>query len=132
MPTLAVDLDGVLCHGIGRYEERTPDPQQIARVRDLAARGWRVVIWTSREATFEGKRRTESWLRRFDVPFDGLVLGKPRFDVLIDDKATAELPSDLDAFVVRAMSLGRFRSVASRATLASDDELVDREPSAPA
>lgn len=108
-----MDLDGVLCHGLGRYETREPDLEQIARVRRLVALGWDVIIWTSRAATFEGKRRTEAWLRRHEVDHLRLVMGKPTFDAMVDDRALPEIPEDVDEFAARAFSPSRFRTDAN-------------------
>jgi hypothetical protein len=110
--TLAVDLDGVLCRGEGAYESRIPDLEQIDRVRTLEARGWRVVIWSARSNTRDGRARTLAWIRRHSVPCSALVLGKPKFDALIDDRAIPELPPDLEAFELAARSTERLRTLA--------------------
>lgn len=97
MRTAAIDLDGVLTRkGSGDYLTRPPDREQIARVRELKARGWRIVVWTSRRPTASAQRATLRWLHRHRVPFDRLVLGKPIFDLHVDDAALPELPAELE------------------------------------
>lgn len=111
-PIVCIDLDGVLCRGVGRYEDRGPDVEQIRRLRALVELGISPVIWTSRAADFEAKRRSESWLRAQGVPFSRLVLGKPRFAALIDDRALPELPEDPE-LVIRAIKRPlHFRGIA--------------------
>ena len=106
---IAVDLDGVLCHGRGRYEDRIPDEIQRERLRELHSSGLQVVIWTARDASFEGRRRTENWLRRHGFPFDRLVLGKPILAAIVDDHAVPEIPEDLADFTRRIKSGEGFR-----------------------
>jgi hypothetical protein len=107
--SIAVDLDGVLCHGFGDYASRAPDLEQIERVRELHGLGWRVVVWTARRWSMGAQRETEAWLRRHGVPFDHLALGKPVFDAIVDDRADRELPADLEAWSARALGPGRLR-----------------------
>jgi len=85
-----VDLDGTLCP-VKRegevYEDlavRTAVAERLALARQ---EGFRVVVFTARNMrTYEGDvakinvetaPRILSWLRRNDVPFDGLLVGKP-------------------------------------------------------
>lgn len=83
-----VDIDGVLTNEtIGHdYVTRTPNLSGVARVRALCANPrYSVTLFTAR---FESDRQvTEAWLRTYKVPYDYLILGKPQYDLLIDDKA---------------------------------------------
>lgn len=88
--TIYVDLDGTLCP-VKREGERYEDLSVYTEVAERLARarqeGLRVVVFTARNMrTFGGDiskinvetaPRILEWLRRHDVPFDGLVVGKP-------------------------------------------------------
>lgn len=47
--------------------------------------GYRIVFYTGREEV--DREPTEEWLKRHNIPFDELVMGKPRAMVYIDDLA---------------------------------------------
>ena len=84
-----VDIDGTLTvetEGWGDevYADRTPIHHRIQKVNELHAEGHTIIIWTSR---FKSDRSvTEEWLERYGVRYDCLRMGKPQFDILIDDK----------------------------------------------
>lgn len=66
------------------YTERTPNEDTVALMRDLMGDGHTVILWTGRR---ESRRRiTEDWLDLHSVPYDFLFMGKPSFDVFVDDK----------------------------------------------
>lgn len=90
--TYAFDLDGTLCTNTqGDYENAAPFPKRISHVNHLRELGNVILIFTARGATSGRDLRelTEGQLRKWGVKYDRLVLGKPHFDVLIDDKAVS-------------------------------------------
>lgn len=88
-PTLVIDLDGTLTieGSAGRYEDVLPRTEIVEQVRTYARRGFRIAIITSRNMrTFQnsmGRINAETlpiiveWLKRHDVPFDEIHVGKP-------------------------------------------------------
>lgn len=100
---LVVDIDGTLCNikaPEGNYADVSPEPLMIARLRQMHADGWRIVLNSAR-----GMRSNDGnigqinktvgptlldWLQRHNVPFDELHLGKPwagREGFYIDDRS---------------------------------------------
>lgn len=84
---IVVDLDGVIC-----TEEKTFDralAKEIDGARDALV-GWRiaghtVTIYTAR--SWAEYRMTSEWLKDHRMPYDILMMGKPVYDVWIDDRA---------------------------------------------
>lgn len=96
--TVCFDLDGVLCNQTaGDYENAAPNPAAIAIANELHDRGVRIIIHTSRfmgraggdpvEARRYGFAFTTEQLSRWGVRYHELVMGKPRYDVVVDDRA---------------------------------------------
>ena len=104
MANIVVDLDGVLCEDIS-YEE---DPDYSNRKKSIYFEDLNtflffmryerreIIIHTSRYE--EDREVTEKWLNDNDVIFDKLIMGKPKADLYIDDKAVniAELKAWLE------------------------------------
>ena len=100
---LVVDVDGTLCD-IKRagqsYADVAPEPRLIARLRELHAQGWRIILSSARgmrsnDGNLGQINKTVApvildWLARHEVPFDELHLGKPwpgSEGFYIDDRA---------------------------------------------
>jgi 7-cyano-7-deazaguanine synthase in queuosine biosynthesis len=81
-----VDIDGILTKEIEghEYHKRTPNHENIAKINKLHREGNKIVLWTSRY--LEDKEVTKKWLLLYDVRYDELILGKPQYDFIIDDK----------------------------------------------
>lgn len=81
-----VDIDGVLTNEIDghNYESRTPNADNIKRINRFFQDGARIVLWTSRY--LEDEEVTKNWLSKHNVMYDELILGKPQYDRIIDDK----------------------------------------------
>jgi len=89
MKRLVFDLDGVLTiDDPGRsYADREPNLPVIEKLRDYRAQGFEIVICSARNMrTFGGQIGKINantlpviidWLRRHDVPFDEIHVGKP-------------------------------------------------------
>lgn len=100
--TIVMDLDGTLTieGSAERYENVLPNDKVVDRVRLYAARGFRIAIMTSRNmrsfGNSVGRINAETlpiaveWLKRHDIPFDEIHVGKPWCGVggfYVDDKA---------------------------------------------
>ena len=96
--TICFDLDGVLCEQtIGDYENASPNTKMILMLNNLYEEGNRIIIYTSRfmgrnnedviNTYKEGYNYTYKQLQDWGVKFHDLFLGKPRYDILIDDKS---------------------------------------------
>lgn len=98
--TFVFDLDNTIVTYPTEYKDyRTvePYPPIVEWMRHLHREGHRIIIHTARKMVSCGgdveevKRQvgdiTIESLRRFDIPYDELIFGKPYGDVYIDDKA---------------------------------------------
>lgn len=86
----AFDLDGTLCETkLSDYTNSKPMLERIQKVNQLKCQGNTILIFTARGTTSRLDLRdfTESQLRSWGLLFDQLILGKPSFDLLVDDKA---------------------------------------------
>ena len=102
MKRLVVDLDGTIAlddPALG-YADRLPNVPLVERLREYRDAGYEIVICSSRNMrTFEGQiGRINAvtlpviidWLRRHDIPFDEVHVGKPWCGTegfYIDDRA---------------------------------------------
>jgi CMP-N,N'-diacetyllegionaminic acid synthase len=96
--TICFDLDGVLCSLTGGdYENARPNIEGIAVVNELHAQGVRIIIHTARfmgrtggnsdEARRLGLDLTQRQLAEWGVRFHELHMGKPSYDVVVDDRS---------------------------------------------
>jgi len=89
---IAVDIDGVLTletEGFGEeiYWNRTPWTDNIRFVNNLYKAGHHVILYSARYE--EDRQVTVRWLRRHKVKYHELILEKPKYDLLIDDRAVS-------------------------------------------
>ena len=98
MKVACFDLDGVLCNQTsGDYENAIPNQKAISLINSLHEKGHRIIVYTSRfmgrnnedviQTHKEGYNFTLRQLRNWGVKFHDLYMGKPRYDILIDDKS---------------------------------------------
>lgn len=101
MKRLIVDVDDTICVTVdGHYASSTPLMVVIKRLREYQAQGFQIVLHSSRNMrTYEGNVGKINattlpilldWLKRHDVPFDEIYMGKPwcgHEGFYIDDKA---------------------------------------------
>lgn len=85
--TIAVDMDGVLCSEEKTFDRALAKPKPGARERLHAWKraGHTVIVFTAR--SWSEFRMTEAWLKRHKMPYSSLVMGKPAYDVFVDDRA---------------------------------------------
>jgi len=89
MPTLVMDLDGTLTIEDPRtpYAARLPNLAVVEKLRQYKAAGFEIAIYTARNMRTHEKSIGRinaltlpiviDWLKRHDIPFDELHVGKP-------------------------------------------------------
>ena len=92
MKTIYVDIDKTLCLPKEKsmdYENVTPIEGNIQKVNDLYDQGNTIICWTARgtKTGLNWFNLTYQQLKSWNVKFHELRLGKPAYDLLIDDKA---------------------------------------------
>ena len=88
--TYYVDIDNTICSTEGNdYENAVPIQENIDKINKLFDEGNVVVYWTAR-----GNTSGKDWLpftlkqiMRWGCKLDTLLLNKPSFDIIIDDRA---------------------------------------------
>jgi capsule biosynthesis phosphatase len=96
---ICVDLDNTICHTRKeneKYEDVLPIEGAIETLRKLKEEGCYIIIFTARNMrTFEGNIGKinkyqmpiiQEWLKKYEVPHDEIILGKPHVNFFIDDK----------------------------------------------
>jgi len=85
-----VDIDETICSSIGRnYYSALPLEKNIHKINKLFDKGHTIVYWTARGTT-DGNDYTlltKSQLRKWGVKCHTILMGKPFYDLIIDDKA---------------------------------------------
>ncbi|HEX7988078.1 MAG TPA: capsular biosynthesis protein [Duganella sp.] len=100
---LVVDIDGTLCDiktPAQTYAELTPRADMVAKLREYQARGYRILLYTSRNMKTHNhnlgliNKHTApvmlAWLAQWDIPYDEILFGKPwprSKGFYIDDRA---------------------------------------------
>ncbi len=101
--TLVVDIDGTLCDiktPDQSYAELRPKQEMVERLREYQAKGYRILLFTSRNMkTYKSNlglinKHTApvllEWLEKWGVPYDEILFGKPwprNKGFYIDDRA---------------------------------------------
>ena len=96
--SLAFDIDGVICKTSNSdYENSIPNEKAIKKINNLYNKGHKIIIFTARfmgrtddnisKAYEIGFDFTTNQLKKWNVKYTKLIMGKPSFDLLIDDKA---------------------------------------------
>lgn len=85
-----VDVDRTICtHSADlNYANAAPLPAHIDRVNALYDEGHTIVYWTARGTVsgIDWRKVTEAQFERWGVKYHELQLGKPAYDLFIDDK----------------------------------------------
>ena len=102
---IAFDLDEVLCTrpkgiehlGADKYLHCVPILKNIKIANELYDKGYTIKVYTARGMTiFDGNvdsiyknlfKITEDFLKKNNVKYHHLIMGKEHYDVLVDDKA---------------------------------------------
>jgi len=84
-----IDIDNTICNTDAmRYEDSTPNVDNINKANKLYDDGHVIVYWTAR-GSVTGKdwsELTKSQLDSWGVKYDKLEFGKPAYDLFICDK----------------------------------------------
>ena len=88
-----VDIDNTICRtdesqGSSKYKNATPIQEKIDYMNSLYDRGDRITYWTARGGAsgIDYSELTREQLRIWGCKFHELRMGKPSYDLLIDDK----------------------------------------------
>jgi hypothetical protein len=114
---IAFDLDGILCHGYPYTEAKPFDGAAELLVR-LKKAGHHVTIFTARgmgrnkndvgSAQGQLALLTLNQLRDWGFTYDAFLMGKPSYDLFIDDKAYG-YSSIIDGRVVQVLSFDQVK-----------------------
>jgi len=91
-----VDIDDTICWNINiggtgsipEYSEARPYPERIKKINGLFDNGHEIVYWTARgtRTGINWFKLTEEQLDRWGCKYTELRMGKPAYDLFIDDK----------------------------------------------
>jgi hypothetical protein len=88
------DIDGTICNPVKEndqwvYIKHTPIVDRIERMNKLYDEGHTIIYWTARGSTsgIDHSELTQRQLDEWGVKYSELRLGKPSYDIWIDDKA---------------------------------------------
>lgn len=87
---LIVDIDGTILNSpSGEYKDCVPIPDRIERINALYDLGHTITYWTARgsKTGVDYSELTKNQLNRFGCKYTHLVMGKPDYDLWVDDKA---------------------------------------------
>ena len=90
MKNIYVDIDNTICKTSGSgYENSTPYPERITFINKLFDKGYQITYWTARGTVtgIDYYMLTKDQLETWGAKYHNLILGKPAYDILIDDKA---------------------------------------------
>ena len=85
-----IDIDGTICEtpDVSDYSISYPIKKNIKIANNLFKKGHKIIYWTAR-GTVTGKdwkKVTEKQLKTWKVKYHELRMGKPYYDLFIDDK----------------------------------------------
>jgi len=85
-----IDLDNTLCFTEkSDYENSVPILERIRYVNELKKQGNHITIWTARgrRTGIDHRELTLKQLKEWNVEYHDLLMGKPDYDIYIDDKS---------------------------------------------
>jgi len=89
MKIIYVDIDNTICNTIGaKFDQAVPYLDRIDKINDLYEAGNAIIYWTARGTTMQIDYRelTEKQLKSWGAKYTALKMGKPYFDLFIDDR----------------------------------------------
>lgn len=97
---ICIDLDGVISElkkDGETYSDVKPVEGAVKKIKSLKKNGHHIIIYTARHMkTCEGniekviskiRSLTLEWLKKYEIPYDEIIFGKPWADIYIDDNA---------------------------------------------
>jgi hypothetical protein len=88
-----IDIDNTICKTYGSvYEKSEPYLDKIKKINSLYDAGHTVIYWTARGSSsgLDWSELTKSQLDSWGCKYHELRLGKPSYDIWVDDKAINE------------------------------------------
>ena len=85
-----VDIDGTICNITnGIYTDAKPMMKRIRKINKLYAKGNTIIYWTARGTVTQTDwlELTKNQLDRWGCKYHELRMGKPEYDLWIDDKS---------------------------------------------
>jgi histidinol phosphatase-like enzyme len=85
-----IDIDETICRSPNKdYTNSVPIKENIDKANKLYEQGNYIVYWTARGSSsgIDWTQLTHEQLKNWGVKFHELRLGKPSYDLFIDDKA---------------------------------------------
>jgi hypothetical protein len=85
-----IDIDNTICTDTnGDYENAQPFEDRIKLINDLFMQGHTILYWTARGSNsgLDWRELTKKQLDNWGCLHNGFSLGKPHYDVWVDDKA---------------------------------------------
>ena len=88
MSVIFVDIDNTICISSLDYNTATPLTPRIAKINELFTQGNKIVYWTARgtKTGIDWYKITETQLQSWGCKYTELRMGKPVYDLFIDDK----------------------------------------------
>ena len=82
------DIDGTVCSTDCEYIDAVPYKQVIDKINQLYDEGHYIQIFTSRgtESGADWREFTEGQLFKWNVKYHKLIMGKPSYDLFVDDR----------------------------------------------
>ncbi len=97
--TICFDIDGVICTQVknGKYEKAIPLKKSINLINKLYKKKYKIILFTSRYmgrtngnlklVNKIGYKFTYKQLKNWNLKFHKLIMGKPSYDIIVDDKS---------------------------------------------
>ena len=90
-----VDIDDTICtsftgeDGSRQYDKAEPLPERIEKINELYDQGETIIYWTARGSStgLDWAELTKDQLDSWGCKYHELWMGKPSYDIWIDDKA---------------------------------------------
>jgi hypothetical protein len=88
-----IDIDNTICKtNASLYEGSRPYPEKIKKINQLYGDGHKIIYWTARGSSsgLDWSELTKKQLKSWGCKYHELRLGKPSYDIWVDDKAINE------------------------------------------
>ena len=82
------DIDGTSCTTDCHYKDASPYWNVIKKINSLYDEGHHIIFFTSRgyKSGEDWKDFTKNQLNSWKIKYHELIMGKPQFDLMIDDR----------------------------------------------
>ena len=83
------DIDGTICTTDCHYKDAKPYKEVIKKINSLYNSGEYIILYTSRGSGsgIDWKEFTQKQVDGWGVKYHELLLGKPQYDIFVDDRA---------------------------------------------